>query len=174
DVPANEVNKRGYFDYNTTIGEMKVCLVGKIIVKVAPSIIKSQVPNADITTMMILKQGMEEMPLRGLVGISSGLIHHTLVDGLLMWGNKKYFRAFFKIFGGIFATLGNIINKGAIEKRRREGKSVMVNDVIKEIKQNEKERKSLEKEKIKQANKETKLIEKNEKREEKLAKKNKQ
>lgn len=174
EIPVNEVNKRGYFDYNTTIGEMKVCLVGKIIIKVAPSIIKSQVPNADITTMMILKQGMEEMPLRGLVGISSGLIHHTLVDGLLMWGNKKYFRAFFKIFGGIFATLGNIINKGAIEKRRREGKSVMVNDVIKEIKQNEKERKSLEKEKIKQANKETKLIEKNEKREEKLAKKNKQ
>ncbi|MDE5910954.1 MAG: glycoside hydrolase family 3 C-terminal domain-containing protein, partial [Clostridia bacterium] len=49
DIPVNADTKRGYFDYNTTIGELKVCLIGKLIVKVAPSIIKSQVPNADIT-----------------------------------------------------------------------------------------------------------------------------
>ena len=148
-----------------------MCLIGKLIVKVAPSIIKSQVPNADITTMMMLKQGMEEMPLRGLVGISSGLIHTSLIDGMLMWGNKKYFRGIFKLIGGVFGTLSHILNKNAMEKRRKEGKAVMVNDVIKEIKQNEKERKALEKEKTKLANKETKMIEKNEKREEKLAKK---
>ena len=171
DIPANADTKRGYFDYNTTIGELKVCLIGKLIVKVAPSIIKSQVPNADITTMMMLKQGMEEMPLRGLVGISSGLIHSSLIDGMLMWGNKKYFRAIFKLLGGVFGTLGHIINKKATERRKKEGKVVMVNDVIKEIKQNEKERKALEKEKAKMAKKDAKLIEKNEKREEKLAKK---
>ena len=173
DIPENKASRRGYFDYNTTIGEMKVCLIGKIIVKVAPSIIKSQVPNADITTMMMLQQGMEEMPLRGLIGISSGLIHHSLVAGMLMWGNKKYFRGFFKFMGGIFGTLGNLLRKKTLEKQRREGKSVMVNDIIKEIKQNEKEKKAAEKEKKKLAEKETKLIEKNEKREEKLAKKNK-
>jgi len=171
DVPANEVNKRGYFDYNTTIGELKVCLVGKFIVKVAPSIIKSQVPNADITTMMMLKQGMEEMPLRGLVGISSGLIHRTLIDGMLMWGNKKYFRAMFKLLSGVFGTLGNLLKKNTIEKRRKEGKSVMVNDLIKEIKQKEKEKKAIEKEKSKLAKKDAKIIEKNEKREVKLAQK---
>ncbi|MDE6869654.1 MAG: fibronectin type III-like domain-contianing protein, partial [Clostridia bacterium] len=171
DIPVNADTKRGYFDYNTTIGELKVCLIGKLIVKVAPSIIKSQVPNADITTMMMLKQGMEEMPLRGLVGISSGLIHTSLIDGMLMWGNKKYLRGIFKLIGGVFGTLGHILNKNAMEKRRKEGKAVMVNDVIKEIKQNEKEKKALEKEKTKLANKETKMIEKNEKREEKLAKK---
>ena len=173
DIPENKASRRGYFDYNTTIGEMKVCLIGKIIVKVAPSIIKSQVPNADITTMMMLQQGMEEMPLRGLIGISSGLIHHSLVAGMLMWGNKKYFRGFFKFMGGIFGTLGNLLRKKTLEKQRREGKSVMVNDIIKEIKHNEKEKKAAEKEKKKLAEKETKLIEKNEKREEKLAKKNK-
>lgn len=116
---------------------------------------------------------MEEMPLRGLVGISSGLIHSALIDGMLMWGNKKYFRAIFKLIGGVFGTLGHIINKGATERRRKAGKSVMVNDVIKEIKQNEKEKKALEKEKAKLAKKDTKIIEKNEKREEKLAKKSK-
>ena len=171
-IPVNADTKRGYFDYNTTIGELKVCLIGKLIVKVAPSIIKSQVPNADITTMMMLKQGMEEMPLRGLVGISSGLIHTSLIDGMLMWGNKKYFKAGFKFMRGVFGTLRNILKKDSMEKIRKEGKAVMVNDVIKQIKQNEKEKKALEKEKSKLANKETKLIEKNEKREEKLAKKN--
>ncbi len=171
EIPVNADTKRGYFDYNTTIGELKVCLIGKLIVKVAPSIIKSQVPNADITTMMMLKQGMEEMPLRGLVGISSGLIHTSLIDSLLMWGNKKYFRSGFKFIRGVFGTLRNILNKNAMEKIRKEGKVVKVNDVIKEIKQNEKEKKALEKEKTKLANKETKMIEKNEKREEKLAKK---
>lgn len=171
DIPVNADTKRGYFDYNTTIGELKVCMIGKLIVKVAPSIIKSQVPNADITTMIMLKQGMEEMPLRGLIGISSGLIHSAFIDGMLMWGNKKYFRAFFKLLGGAFGTLGNLINKNATEKRRKEGKTVMVNDLIKEIKQNEKEKKELDKEKSKLAKKANKEIEKNEKREEKLAKK---
>ena len=118
DIPENKASRRGYFDYNTTIGEMKVCLIGKIIVKVAPSIIKSQVPNADITTMMMLQQGMEEMPLRGLIGISSGLIHHSLVAGMLMWGNKKYFRGFFKFMGGIFGTLGNLLRKKTLEKTK--------------------------------------------------------
>ena len=50
------------------------------------------------------------------------------------------------MLGGVFGTLGHIINKKATERRKKEGKVVMVNDVIKEIKQNEKERKALEKE----------------------------
>ena len=136
EIPENKESKRGHFDRNTTIGEMKACLIGKIIVKVAPSIIKSQVPNADITTMMMLQQGMEEMPLRGLIGISSGLIHHKLVDGMLLWGNKKYFRGFFRFLGGVFATLGNVLRKKSTEKRMREGKKVEVSEAIKNIKNN--------------------------------------
>ncbi|MBD5099930.1 MAG: glycosyl hydrolase [Clostridiales bacterium] len=134
EIPENKESKRGHFDRNTTIGEMKACLIGKIIVKVAPSIIKSQVPNADITTMMMLQQGMEEMPLRGLIGISSGLIHHKLVDGMLLWGNKKYIRGFFRFFGGVFGTLGNLSRKKSTERRMREGKNVEVCEAIKNAK----------------------------------------
>ncbi|MDE6614815.1 MAG: fibronectin type III-like domain-contianing protein, partial [Clostridia bacterium] len=114
EIPENKESKRGQFNRNTTIGEMKACLIGKIIVKVAPSIIKSQVPNADITTLMMLQQGMEEMPLRGLIGISSGLIHQSLVDGMLYWGNKRYFKGFFKFSGGVFGTIGNLFRKKTI------------------------------------------------------------
>ncbi|MDE7329089.1 MAG: glycoside hydrolase family 3 C-terminal domain-containing protein [Clostridia bacterium] len=135
EIPENTASKRGSFDYNATIGEMKACLVGKIIVKVAPSIIKDQVPNADITTMMILQQGMEEMPLRGLIGISSGLIHRSLVDGMLYWGNKKYFKGFFKVIGGIFATLRNLQQRNKIERRKRSGKTVAVSEEVQEIAQ---------------------------------------
>ena len=88
-IPPNLPSKRGEFDENTTIGEFGCCLIGKIILKLAPSIIKTQVPNADMTTMLILTQGMKSMPLRGLVGISSGIIDSRLVDGLLYWGNNR-------------------------------------------------------------------------------------
>lgn len=162
-IPPNALAKRGYFDYNTTIGELKVCLVGKLIVKYAPSVIKSQVPNADITTLMMIQQGMEEMPLRGLVGITSGLMDNKVIEGLLLWGNKHYFRAFNRIFAGLFRTLRNFTKKDAIAKLRNEQKAVKVNDLIKEVKQYEKEQKALAKEKEKQANKENKIIEKSEK-----------
>lgn len=171
DVPPNIPSKRGYFDYNTTIGELKVCLVGKMIVKFAPSVIKSQVPNADLTTLLMIQQGMEEMPLRGLVGITSGLVHNKVIEGMLLWGNKHYFRAMNRMFVGIFGTLRNITKKDAIAKLRQEGKAVKVNDLIKEVKQYEKEQKALEKVKEKQASKQNKIIQKTEKKEEKLAKK---
>lgn len=171
DVPPNALSKRGYFDYNTTIGELKVCLIGKMIVKFAPSLIKSQVPNADLTTLLMIQQGMEEMPLRGLVGITSGLVDNKVIEGMLLWGNKHYFRAMNRMFVGIFATLRNFTKKDAIAKLRKEGKTVKVNDLIKEVKQYEKEQKALEKVKEKQASKQNKIIQKTEKKEEKLAKK---
>ena len=103
------------------------------------------------------------MPLRGLVGITSGLMDNKVIEGLLLWGNKRYFRAFNRIFAGLFRTLRNFTKKDAIAKLKNEQKAVKVNDLIKEVKQYEKEQKALAKEKEKQANKENKIIEKSEK-----------
>ena len=103
------------------------------------------------------------MPLRGLVGITSGLMDNKVIEGLLLWGNKHYFRAFNRIFAGLFRTLRNFTKKDAIAKLKNEQKAVKVNDLIKEVKQYEKEQKALAKEKEKQANKENKIIEKSEK-----------
>ena len=112
-------SKRGEFDDNTTLGEFGCCLLGKLILKAAPALIKSQVPNADMTTMLILTQGMQGMPLRALVGISSGIIDSRLVDGLLLWGNKHRLRGFFKMIAGLFGSLSNIEKKNRANMQRK-------------------------------------------------------
>ena len=118
-IPPNVPSKRGEFDDNTTLGEFGCCLLGKLILKAAPALIKSQVPNADMTTMLILTQGMQGMPLRALVGISSGIIDSRLVDGLLLWGNKHRLRGFFKMIAGLFGSLSNIEKKNRANMQRK-------------------------------------------------------
>ena len=118
-IPPNVPSKRGEFDDNTTLGEFGCCLLGKLILKAAPALIKSQVPNADMTTMLILTQGMHGMPLRALVGISSGIIDSRLVDGLLLWGNKHRLRGFFKMIAGLFGSLSNIEKKNRANMQRK-------------------------------------------------------
>lgn len=117
DIPLNVSPKRGEFDKNVTMGDMAQCLIGKIILKLAPSIIKSQVPNADFTTLMILETGMREMPLRGLNGVTSGLMDDMIVDGMLLWANKHRLKGLFTIIGGAFKSLAKI---SKVNKRREE------------------------------------------------------
>lgn len=118
-IPPNKPSKRGEFDDNTTLGEFGCCALGKLILKFAPSIIKSQVPNADMTTMLILTQGMRAMPLRGLVGISSGIIDSRLVDGLLLWGNRLRIIGLFNLIVGLFGSLSNIARKNKENMQRK-------------------------------------------------------
>ena len=73
-----------------------------------------------MTTMIMLTQGMKAMPLRGLTGISSGLIDTRLIDGMLLWGNKKRLRGLFKMICGVFGSLYNINKKDEANARRKE------------------------------------------------------
>ena len=151
--------KRGEFNYNTTIGDFSCCLIGKIIIKVAPALIKSQVPDADMTTMIMLTQGMKAMPLRGLTGITSGLIDTRLIDGMLLWGNKHRLCGLIKMIGGIFGSIYNISKKDEANARRKELKrqqkeqeklaTQQQKDEEKEKAKQEKGRVKLEKEKAK-------------------------
>lgn len=109
-IPPNKLSIRGEFNRNTTIGEMKTNLAGKVFMKIAPGIIKGQMPDADITTMLMLQQGMEEMPMRALNGITSGLLDEKVTDGLLLWGNKHRFKGLMKIISGLIKSVKNIIN----------------------------------------------------------------
>lgn len=108
EIPDNVIPPRGKMDYNTTIGDLSCCLVGKIILAVAPGVIKSSVPNADFTTMLMLEQGMKEMPLRGLNGISQGLLSDEIVDGMLLWANKHRLKGLGKMIVGLFKSLSNM------------------------------------------------------------------
>ena len=105
EIPSNTVPKRGEMDYNTTLGDLRCCLVGKVIFALAPKIIKANVPNADFTTMLMLEMGMKEMPLRGLNGITQGLIDDDVVEGVLLWANKHRFKGLCKMIKGGIKTL---------------------------------------------------------------------
>ena len=107
-IPENVKTKRGHFDVNATIDELRCCLVGKIIMAAAPAVIKSQVKNADFTTMLMIEMGMREMPLRGLNGVTGGLLDDSITDGMLLWANKHYFKALGKLIKGLFKTVGNL------------------------------------------------------------------
>ena len=111
EIPENVPTKRGQFDRNATIGDLRCCMIGKIIMWVAPKIIKSQVKNADFTTMLMITQGMIEMPLRGLNGVTQGLLDEEIMDGMLLWANKHRTKGFFKMIGGLFKTVGKVKNK---------------------------------------------------------------
>ena len=122
-MPSNEPSKRGEFDINATMGDMQCCLIGKIIKKVAPGIIKSQVPNADMTTRLMLQQGFEEMPLRGLNGVTTGLLDMEVIYGMLNWANKKRLKGLGNIFMGVFKSLNNIrIKNKLLSQKKAEAK----------------------------------------------------
>ena len=137
-MPPNVPAKRGEFDKNTTIGEMKCCIIGKLFCKFAPAVIKSQVPDADMTTMLMLQQGMEEMPMRGLSGVTSGLLDNIVTEGIILWGNKHRMKGLGKMLKGLFLSLKNIRNLSS------ETKVTMERKKIKE----EKKRLKLEREKL--------------------------
>ena len=114
-LPSNLPAKRGEFDLTTTLGELSCCLIGKLIIKIAPSVIKGQVENPDMTTMLMLMQGMKELPLRGLIGISGGIADIKVIRGMMEWGNKHRLKGLCLIIAGLFSTLGNV-SRQKVEK----------------------------------------------------------
>ncbi|MDE6565749.1 MAG: glycoside hydrolase family 3 C-terminal domain-containing protein, partial [Clostridia bacterium] len=123
-MPPNVPAKRGEFDKNTTIGEMKCCIIGKLFCKFAPAVIKSQVPDADMTTMLMLQQGMEEMPMRGLSGVTSGLLDNIVTEGIILWGNKHRMKGLGKMLKGLFLSVKNIRKLSSETKVTRERKKI--------------------------------------------------
>ena len=93
----------------------KGSLIGKLIIKIAPSVIKGQVENPDMTTMLMLMQGMKELPLRGLIGISGGIADIKVIRGMMEWGNKHRLKGLCLIIAGLFSTLGNV-SRQKVEK----------------------------------------------------------
>ena len=117
EIKSNAPTKRGDFDRNTTVGELQCCIIGKIFMAVAPSVIRSQVPDADETTMIMLRQGMTEFPIRGLGGVTSGLLSFDFLDGMVLWANKHRLKALGKLFVGLIKSLQNLSRS---QKERRE------------------------------------------------------
>ncbi len=120
ELPSNRPAKRGEFDLNTTFGDLACCHLGRLILKVAPGIIKGQVDNPDMTTMLMLMQGMKELPLRGLVGMSGGNADLKLIRGLVEWGNKHRLKGLFMIIGGGISTIANFGRQKQLNETKKQ------------------------------------------------------
>ena len=57
--------------------------------------------------MLMIKQGMIEMPLRGLNGVTQGLLDEKVMDGMLLWANKHRTKGLIKLIQGLFRTIRN-------------------------------------------------------------------
>ncbi len=94
-----------------------------------------------MTTRLMLQQGFEEMPLRSLNGVTTGLLDMQAIYGFLLWGNKKRLRGLGNILAGMIKSLKNIKFKNEQQKVKKEQ--------MKKLKEKEKELKETHKEELK-------------------------
>lgn len=121
-IPSNSPSKRGEFDQNTTMGELRCCIAGRITYAVAPMFMAGQMPNADMTTMILMKKAFLDMPMRALNGITTGLLDTNVTDGIIMWGNKHRLKGLGRMIKGLFISLGNIRRENHVRELQREKK----------------------------------------------------
>ena len=73
-----------------------------------------------MTTMLMLMQGMKELPLRGLVGMSGGNADLKLIRGLVEWGNKHRLKGLFMIIGGGISTIANFGRQKQLNETKKQ------------------------------------------------------
>lgn len=172
-VPQNKAIVRGTLDRNATISDLSCCIIGKIILKVAPWAIRKNVKAPDITTIMMLEQGMKELPVRALNSITAGLVSYKLIDGLILWANKHRLKGLGYLISGLVESLNNLVTKNRRDKifleelkeKKKEEERLRKEEerLKKEQKEKEKEQKEKDKEKEKEDAKTLKLEEKQQK-----------
>lgn len=189
EVPQNKPLVRGQLDRTATMQDLSCCLIGKIILKVAPFFIKKTVKVPDITTMMMLELGMKELPVRALCGITTGLVSYKLVDGLLLSANKHRLKGLVFLISGLVASLNNLVYKNRrdkvfledlkekkkkeeIARKEQKEKDDLAKKELKEkedlARKEQKEKDDLAKKELKEEIKSQKLEEKQQKLEEKI------
>lgn len=93
--------KRGDYDITSTLGEVtSKSLFGKIFKLVLNSAVKRMFPGKDENDpgFKMLKTGLEEGNLEGLIANSGGSISKKLCDLLVLNANRHYLKAFIRLF----------------------------------------------------------------------------
>lgn len=174
EVPQNKPLVRGTLGRNATMQDLSCCLIGKIILKIAPSLIKSNVKDADITTLMMMEKGMRELPVRALSSITTGLVSYKIIDGLLLAANKHRIRSLFTLIAGGFESLSNLIRKNRRDKifleelKERKKEEARLKKEQKEREQEEAKQQKLEEKQQKLESKQEKVQQKLEEKQNKL------
>ena len=93
--------KRGEYDLSSTLGEVtSKSLFGRIFKLVVDSAVKRMFPGKDENDpgFKMLKTGLEEGNLEGLIANSGGMISPKLCDMLVLNANRHYLKAFKRLF----------------------------------------------------------------------------
>lgn len=109
DLVGNTPKKRGELDLSSTLYDMRESIIGKAFLKIGPVAIKKSMPDLDFTSLLMMEQGMKEMPIRGLVGITQGLVNFKIAKGLLLWANKRRLLATGYLLVGSTILVGSLI-----------------------------------------------------------------
>lgn len=131
-LPPNIPPSKGEFDSNSTVWDIRKCLIGKAILKFGPSLVVNQIQNVDQTTLLAMQSTIEEIPLRGFYGFTGGIMTLGIVDGIIMYANGKRLRGLWNIIKDIPKCLENL---NAPKKLAREYKKAQQKALKEKLKQ---------------------------------------
>ncbi len=114
ELPENKDIERGNFDLTSTVYDIRNTMIGKLFLKFGMGIVKSQVKDADMTTLICMEAGFKEVPVRAFTGMTKGIVSRKMCWGLIDLANGKFFRGIGKVLGSI---------PSAISAMRRESKA---------------------------------------------------
>ena len=116
-LPVNHVPEKGDFTESSTLQDIGGTFVGKIILKVVPAVLQSQIKSADETTILMLNSGAKEFCMRSLAGTTNGIITPGTIKALIYMANGKGLRGAGLLFVNLFAILVNFIKLTSANKK---------------------------------------------------------
>ena len=89
------------YDANSTIGEIRNRLIGRMIHRVVQRMARNMFidSNADATAMRMVEQAVTDMPLRNMVVNSDGAFSFRMMDALILILNRKRFKGLMTLLG---------------------------------------------------------------------------
>lgn len=105
ELPENKDIMRGEFDLTSTIYDIRKTFIGKLFLKFGMGIIKSQVKDADMTTLICMEAGFKEVPVRAFPGMTKGIVSRKMCWGIIDLANGKFFSGIGKILSSVPSAL---------------------------------------------------------------------
>jgi beta-glucosidase len=96
-IIINSIDTKGKFNRNTTLEEIKDTFIGKIILKIINSQMNKILGNIDQKQVNMMKNMVNQMPLRNFSMLSGGKVSLDMLDGMILIMNRKPLRGLIKL-----------------------------------------------------------------------------
>jgi len=123
-IPENIVPKRGEFNKNSTIQDIKDTGIGKLFLKFGVKAIRSQAKDVDFTTMLVLENTFKEVPLRSFSGFSQGIVNDRLLNALVNLANGKILKGIFGVIASVPAVIASVLRLKKQDRKKRKAKAL--------------------------------------------------